>query len=89
MQTLQLLVALEINSIFISLSFMPFQPENLIRANRDQVASEKDSFTIERYRQFAKYLPQTTQRILDIGGGVGEGWGLARSGQMAAMFGEF
>ena len=52
---------------------MPFRPENLIRANRDQVASEKDSFTIERYRQFAKYLQQTTQRILDIGGGVGEG----------------
>ena len=23
------------------------------------------------------------------GGGVGEGWGLARSGQMAVMFGEF
>ncbi len=52
---------------------MPFQSDNLIRANRDQTGSEKDTFTAERYRQFAKYLPKTTQRILDVGGGVGEG----------------
>ena len=52
---------------------MPFESDNLIRANRDQIGSEKDSFTAERYRQFVKYLPKNARRILDIGGGVGEG----------------
>jgi ubiquinone/menaquinone biosynthesis C-methylase UbiE len=52
---------------------MPFESDNLVRANRRQTGSEKDTFTIERYRQFAKYLPDRAERVLDVGGGVGEG----------------
>jgi len=52
---------------------MPLDNEILLQANREQTGSEADSFTIERYRQFAKYFPSGTRRVLDVGGGTGRG----------------
>jgi ubiquinone/menaquinone biosynthesis C-methylase UbiE len=52
---------------------MPTDNEYLLRANRSQVGSECDSFTVERYRQFAKHFPRETRHVLDVGGGTGRG----------------
>ena len=52
---------------------MPIENEFILQANRAQVGSEVDPFTVERYRQFAKFLPSGTQRVLDVGGGTGRG----------------
>lgn len=46
---------------------------SLERLNREQVVSESDPFTAGRYRQFAKGLPASTSRILDVGCNTGRG----------------
>jgi ubiquinone/menaquinone biosynthesis C-methylase UbiE len=50
-----------------------FDSEFLVQANRAQIGSEADPFTVKRYRQFAKHFPSGTQRVLDVGGGTGRG----------------
>jgi SAM-dependent methyltransferase len=45
---------------------------SLYQENRDQIWSETDPFTEERYRQFFKYLKDNTT-ILDIGSNTGRG----------------
>jgi SAM-dependent methyltransferase len=59
--------------ICFAVGHMPFETESILRANREQVGSEVDSFTIERYRQFAAHLPKTVKQVLDVGGGIGRG----------------
>lgn len=46
---------------------------SLERLNREQVVSESDPFTAGRYLQFAKELPASTGRILDVGCNTGRG----------------
>ena len=46
---------------------------SLERLNREQVVSESDPFTAGRYQQFAKELPASTSRILDVGCNTGRG----------------
>ena len=46
---------------------------NNVEANRQQVHSESDAFTIDRYRQFAGHLPGSNLRILDCGCNTGRG----------------
>ena len=43
------------------------------KLNTLQHSSETDPFTIERYHQFFKHLPKTTQTILDVGCNTGRG----------------
>jgi len=52
---------------------MPIENEFLLQANRAQVGSEIDPFTVERYRHFAKHFPLGARRLLDVGGGTGRG----------------
>jgi len=52
---------------------VPIDNKYLLQANRGQTGSECDSFTVERYRQFAKYFPQGARHVLDVGGGTGRG----------------
>lgn len=57
----------------IALAPMPIDVEFLLNANREQAGSEVDLFTVERYRQFEQFLPESVLRVLDVGGGVGRG----------------
>lgn len=41
--------------------------------NTAQSGAVKDGFSIERYRQFARYLPSTAVRVIDIGCAEGRG----------------
>jgi SAM-dependent methyltransferase len=52
---------------------MPIDNQFLLQANRAQAGSECDPFTLERYRQFAKYFPRGVRHVLDVGGGTGRG----------------
>jgi ubiquinone/menaquinone biosynthesis C-methylase UbiE len=45
-----------------------YEAENLM-----QVASETDSFAVERYKQFARFLPKGCSRVLDVGCNTGRG----------------
>ena len=44
-----------------------------------QPGSEHDPFTEDRYRQFFRYLPEGTQRVLDIGCNTGRGGVILKS----------
>ena len=46
---------------------------NNVEANRQQSWSEQDSFTADRYRQFARHLPGSNLRVLDCGCNTGRG----------------
>ena len=41
--------------------------------NLDQVSSEADPFTLERYVQFHRFLPKHARTILDVGSNTGRG----------------
>jgi ubiquinone/menaquinone biosynthesis C-methylase UbiE len=41
--------------------------------NAQQEVSERDLFTLERYRQFYKYFPVNTVKVLDLGCNTGRG----------------
>jgi len=43
------------------------------QANLEQVVSERDPFTIERYTQFCRYFTPSTKYVLDIGCNTGRG----------------
>jgi len=45
----------------------------IVDINRGQTNSEVDSFTGERYRQFAHHLPVGTKSVMDVGCGLGRG----------------
>jgi SAM-dependent methyltransferase len=47
--------------------------ENYEKLNIQQVFSENDPFTEDRYRQFYKFFPRNTQNVLDIGCNTGRG----------------
>lgn len=47
--------------------------ESLLDRNRDQVVSEADDFTVERYRQMFRHLPPDATRVLDAGCNTGRG----------------
>jgi SAM-dependent methyltransferase len=38
-----------------------------------QPSSEEDPFTLERYEQFHRYMPEGTTSVLDVGAGLGRG----------------
>jgi len=46
---------------------------NILKHNRDQVISESDPFTVERYDQMSLYLPVGKIIVLDVGCGTGRG----------------
>lgn len=41
--------------------------------NREQVVSESDPFTLDRYRQFYRHFPRNARRVLDVGCNTGRG----------------
>jgi ubiquinone/menaquinone biosynthesis C-methylase UbiE len=47
--------------------------EKYIAQNLEQVYSETDTFTGERYLQFHRFLPKDAQSILDVGANTGRG----------------
>ncbi len=47
--------------------------ENYETLNLVQTVSETDTFTIERYRQFNRFLPKKAKHILDVGCNTGRG----------------
>lgn len=47
--------------------------QNYESLNRQQVHSETDPFTEERYKLFSSFLPRSTTRVLDIGCNTGRG----------------
>ena len=58
---------------------MQINADTIIDANRKQAHSEQDSFTIERYNQFASHLPQTCEVVIDVGCGTGRGGAAIKS----------
>jgi ubiquinone/menaquinone biosynthesis C-methylase UbiE len=48
---------------------------NILKHNRDQLISENDPFTEERYDQMSLYLPVGKITVLDVGCGTGRGGG--------------
>lgn len=46
---------------------------DLLTLNQQQIESETDSFTGERYLQFLKWLPSTAANVLDVGCNTGRG----------------
>ena len=44
-----------------------------IALNTAQLEAERDTFTPERYRQFARYLPADARKVLDVGCSTGRG----------------
>jgi ubiquinone/menaquinone biosynthesis C-methylase UbiE len=46
---------------------------NVVDLNRAQTNSEVDTFTVERYQQFARHLPAKTKSVMDVGCGLGRG----------------
>lgn len=51
---------------------------NNIEVNRQQLHSESDTFTADRYRQFARHLPGNKLRVLDCGCNTGRGGSVLR-----------
>ena len=47
--------------------------ENYEKLNIQQVSSENDPFTEDRYRQFYKFFPRNAQNVLDVGCNTGRG----------------
>jgi len=46
----------------------------ILQVNRDRESAQSDPFTVERYRQMARFLPRREGlRILDVGSGIGRG----------------
>jgi len=43
------------------------------KINARQVSSEIDGFTLERYQQFYRYLPESVESVLDVGCNTGRG----------------
>lgn len=44
-----------------------------VQLNEQQAIAETDSFTLNRYRQFFRYFPKGTHRVLDVGCCTGRG----------------
>src|SRR5215469_8884454 len=44
-----------------------------VDANRNQLISETDSFTPDRYRQMYRHFPTDAKRVLDVGCNTGRG----------------
>jgi SAM-dependent methyltransferase len=49
------------------------QLDKIIELNRQQVASEVDSFTEHRYQQFVRHFSPRTREVLDVGCNTGRG----------------
>ena len=47
--------------------------KDYVEQNKAQTISENDTFTVERYKQFNKFFPPNTEKILDIGCNTGRG----------------
>ena len=47
--------------------------ENYEKLNIQQVSSENDPFTEDRYRQFYKFFPRNAKNVLDVGCNTGRG----------------
>ena len=61
---------------------------NNIDLNRQQLHSETDTFTLDRYRQFARHLPGSNLRVLDCGCNTGRGGTVLRQTlQNAELYG--
>ena len=41
--------------------------------NIEQVGSESDPFTLERYRHFSQHFPKSVKNVLDVGCNTGRG----------------
>lgn len=59
------------NNLKIRLEKMTIK--NYEELNQAQEGSENDPFTVDRYKQFYRYLPQQTKLILDVGCNTGRG----------------
>ena len=51
--------------------------EKLIEINKSEIFSEIDTFTMERYKQFSKYI-FNKQTVLDVGCNTGRGGKILR-----------
>lgn len=47
--------------------------------NREQVVSESDPYTLDRYRQFFRHFPKDARRVLDVGCNTGRGGQVLKS----------
>jgi hypothetical protein len=50
------------------------------KLNEKQKSAETDPFTEKRYEQFARHMPKSAVRILDIGCSTGRGGGCVKKG---------
>ncbi len=51
---------------------------NYEKVNMEQVESERNPFTIERYTQFHRWFTPNTKKVLDIGCNTGPGGALKK-----------
>jgi SAM-dependent methyltransferase len=58
---------------------MPLRSSQVIELNREQVCSEQDPFTVNRYRQFARHLGKDVVDVLDVGCNTGRGGTVLKS----------
>jgi 2-polyprenyl-3-methyl-5-hydroxy-6-metoxy-1,4-benzoquinol methylase len=53
--------------------------KSLEQLNREMEVAETDPFTVRRYEQFARRMPPTSRRILDVGCNTGRGGSVIRA----------